>query len=321
MLKLTEEMRRSARDILAKKEAEVVIGWQKGDFYWQSPPAFAEDKAAASTLMFDSFSVNNLSKYLLEELQSHEKVALYVKGCDARGINRLLQDNRVARERLLIIGIPCLGMVDSEKLVSAGLDVGLQKVERQGEELLLTFADTEKKVLAGEYLLDKCRECKYPNPVVYDYLLGEEVEKPRSGNPMAGVDRIEKLATEEKFNYWAKKLDRCIRCYACRNICPACNCRECIFDQDTPRWIGKANRLSEKQNYQAIRAFHVAGRCIDCGECERACPMEIPIQEINRKIIKDINEMYGDYEAGLDPEDNPPLGTYRNEDPAGFNEA
>lgn len=320
MIKMTEALRQSAAEILEKKEADVVIGWSKGDYYWQSPPAFVEEVAATSSLIFDSFSINNLSKYLMDELEYHEKVAIFAKGCDTKGFNRLLQDNRIDRERVLVVGVPCVGLVDPDKLAAAGLDIALEKVEREGEELVLAGSGAEQKVAASDYLQDKCLECKYPNPLVYDRLLGEVVEKPQTKDPMADVATIEKMSVDERFAYWEKKLDRCIRCYACRNVCPACNCRECIFDQNTPRWIGKANRLSEKQNYQMIRAFHVAGRCVDCGECERACPMDIPIQEVNRKIIKELNELYGEYEAGVNPEDTPPLGTYRNEDPAGFSE-
>jgi formate dehydrogenase (coenzyme F420) beta subunit len=137
---------------------------------------------------------------------------------------------------------------------------------------------------------------------------------------MSRVREVDKKSVDEKYAYWQKKLSRCIRCYACRNVCPACNCRECIFDKNAPRWIGKANELSEKQNYNIVRSFHIAGRCIDCGECQRACPMDIPLMEINRKIMQDLEELYGEYEAGLDPTGVPPLGTYRAEDPAGFSE-
>jgi formate dehydrogenase (coenzyme F420) beta subunit len=319
-MNLTEKMRASAAEILEKQEADLVMGWSKGDYYWQSPPLFVEDAALTAQLVFDPFSVNNLAKYLMEELQSHEKAALFVKGCDTRGINRLLQDNRIKREDVLLIGVPCRGLADQEKLKAAGYDGLLESVERDGDVFVLTLQGDVKEVPAADFMLDKCLECKYPNPLVYDRLLEEEVSKPQVKDPMSRVREVDKKSVDEKYAYWQEKLSRCIRCYACRNVCPACNCRECIFDKNAPRWIGKANELSEKQNYNIVRSFHIAGRCIDCGECQRACPMDIPLMEINRKIMQDLEELYGEYEAGLDPTGVPPLGTYRAEDPAGFSE-
>lgn len=319
MTDINVKIRDAAAELLDKKEAQVVIGWSKGDYYWQSPPAFIEKSEDVNSLIFDSFSVNNVSKYLQDELDNFEKVAIFVKGCDSRGFNRLIQDYRVDRNQVVVVGVPCQGMVDKVKLEEAGLALGLKEVSQTGDELVLKYDNEEKKVSFKDYKLEKCATCKYPNPVVYDKLLTDEVTNEVAADTMARVKEVEKMP--DKFAYWQEKLDRCIRCYACRNVCPACNCRKCIFDQNAPRWIGKANRLSEKQNYQIIRAFHVAGRCVDCGECERVCPMDIPLQEINRKLVKDLNELYGEYEAGVDPEDTPPLGTYRAEDPAGFSES
>ena len=92
------------------------------------------------------------------------------------------------------------------------------------------------------------------------------------------------------------------------------------MEQEQPSWLGKAFNESENFLFHIIRAYHGAGRCIDCGECARACPVGIPLQELNRKLIKDINELYGQYEAGLDSEQAPPLLTYLPDDPAAFSE-
>ncbi|MGL6168602.1 MAG: 4Fe-4S ferredoxin, partial [Fusobacteriaceae bacterium] len=86
---------------------------------------------------------------------------------------------------------------------------------------------------------------------------------------------------------------------ACRNICPACNCETCVFENKDEDVLGKANNKSETGFYQIIRAYHVAGRCSDCGECERICPLGIPLGKINKKIIKDLEELYGAEEDSL----------------------
>lgn len=66
--------------------------------------------------------------------------------------------------------------------------------------------------------------------------------------------------------------------------------------------------------FHIIRAFHVAGRCTDCGECSRVCPQGIPLHLFNRKFIKDIDELYGEYQAGEDTTRKAPLTDYTFED-------
>ena len=66
--------------------------------------------------------------------------------------------------------------------------------------------------------------------------------------------------------------------------------------------------------FHIIRAFHVAGRCTDCGECSRVCPQNIPLHLLNRKFIKDINSLYGNYQAGEDTTSRAPLNDYKTDD-------
>ena len=70
----------------------------------------------------------------------------------------------------------------------------------------------------------------------------------------------------------------------------------------------------EEKMFHVIRAFHVAGRCTDCGECSRVCPQNIPLHLLNRKFIKDINTFYGAYQAGEDTESRAPLTNYTKGD-------
>ena len=298
MNEITNKMRKIAGEILQKGEASVVIGWEKGTFWYLSPPAFIDKVEDVDRLVWDDFCHNNLSKYLVDFKYKEEKVAIFVKGCDSRAFNRLLQDKQIEREKVILIGIPCPGLKDQDQAKTLGKEGDIPKAE-------------------------KCLECKYHNPLVYDYYLGEkeeldEVAATKEAPNYSDVEAIEAMSPDERYEFWTKQYDRCIRCYACRNVCPACNCRECVFDQTCVGWIGKANNSSENQFFALTRAMHVAGRCIECGECERACPMDIPIMLLNKKIIKDINELFGEYDAGIDVDSKLPLGHFDKSDPEEF---
>jgi ferredoxin len=165
----------------------------------------------------------------------------------------------------------------------------------------------------------KCLNCQYPNPVIYDEVLGE-AQKPGADQRLAEVDKIESMSADERYDFFIKEFSRCIRCYACRNACVACNCRTCIFDETKPQWVGRSTDPVNNMLYQIVRAMHVAGRCIECGECERACPVGIPLMLLNRKLIKDVDQLFGPDQAGISLEDDaiPPLSRYRVDDPDEF---
>jgi len=134
-------------------------------------------------------------------------------------------------------------------------------------------------------LLERCRVC----------------DKAEDGDRFAAVAEIEALDEDARYAFWQAQLGRCIRCNACRNVCAACHCKKCVFDNDKYDANQKANASSfEEQMFHIIRAYHVAGRCTDCGECSRVCPQKIPLHLLNRKFIKDINEFFGEYQAGAD---------------------
>lgn len=290
----TVKMREIAKELLEKQEVQMVIGWEKGTFFYNSTPVFITRPEDVDRLIWDEYCAINFSKLLMDYRNKEGKIAIFVKGCDSRGVNRLLQDLVIKREKVYLIGMPCSGMKDAKAAAELGQD-------KSGEAPLE----------------DKCRYCTHPNPVVFDVLIGDEVPITGKEDRFARIADLEKLDPEEKFEYWSKAYDKCIRCYACRNVCPACNCRECVFDQGQT-WLERSVDRSGNQFYGLVRAFHVAGRCVECGECQRACPMGIPIMDLKHKIAKDINELFGDYEAGLDIEGELPLGMYKSEDPEEF---
>jgi ferredoxin len=198
----------------------------------------------------------------------------------------LLKEHRIKRENVYVIGIPCVDFV---------------QVPEGGSE-----ADAKP--------LEKCATCKSTKHVVYDELIGEEGDVKESSR-FDQVAELEKMNPEERYNFWRNELSRCIRCNACRNVCPACTCETCIFDNPNSGIAQKAAADTFEENmFHIIRAFHVTGRCTDCGECSRVCPQNIPLHLLNRKFIKDINELYGDFQAGEDTETRAPLNIFNTED-------
>lgn len=159
-----------------------------------------------------------------------------------------------------------------------------------------------------------CEGCQHKNPLVYDVLIGTPVEEKINPDRFKEVAEFEKLSQDEKYEYWAKQYDKCIHCYACRNVCPACNCKECYADQYRVGWQGKQNNRNSNQVYGLTRAFHVGDRCIECGECERVCPMGLPIMRQTKKMLKDINDLFGDYECGLNDSRPHVLGEFDLQD-------
>ena len=216
---------------------------------------------------------------------------------------------------MLVIGIPCAGMVDINKIKEQGLK-GIIGITEDGDNLKVATAYGKKEVARAEVLLNKCLACKGSAYAVSDETLGEPVAvKHAPYDRFTEVEKLESLSPQERFAFWQQELSKCIRCNACRDICPACSCEQCLFDNPDLSLAGKANsNNAEEQLFHIIRAYHVAGRCTDCGECSRVCPQGIRLDLLNRKFIKDINEFYGAYQAGADADTNPPLLTFDVDD-------
>ena len=293
MSDIQSEMRAVAKELLESGEATVVIGWEKGTMPYNSTPVMIRSAAEVDKLIWDEYCQQNLSTYLIDFIYTEDKVAIFAKGCDTRAYNRLIQDKRITADKCIIIGVPCSGMKNAK--AAARLP--------EGAEVPMANA---------------CKECRYPNPVVFDRKIGQDVTPWCTEKNFADVEAIEAMGQDEKAAFWQSQYSKCIRCYACRNICPACNCTNCIFDQSASGWQSKDINASENEFYGVTRAFHVAGRCIECGQCEMVCPSDIPIMLMNKKFIRDIDTLFGAYEAGIETEGPTPLSHYEVSDPEEF---
>ena len=184
-------------------------------------------------------------------------------------------------------------------------------MESDGETVTIHTLYGDKTMPKSETLGDKCKTCKSKKHVIFDEIIGDDGEVNNDGARFELVEKLEMMTADERYEFWRGELSKCIRCNACRNVCPACSCENCVFDNPNSGIAQRAATDSFEENmFHLIRSFHVAGRCTDCGECTRVCPQNIPLHLINRKYIKDINEFYGDYQAGSDLETRAPLNAY-----------
>ena len=119
--------------------------------------------------------------------------------------------------------------------------------------------------------------------------------------------------------FWEEQFSRCIRCYACRQACPGCYCSECFVERLDPLWVGIRIAPGENEVWNTIRAFHLAGRCIGCSQCEQVCPMDIPLSLLNRKLEKETLKLFN-FQAGMDAETSPPFSTFKKEEKLGIGE-
>ncbi len=121
----------------------------------------------------------------------------------------------------------------------------------------------------------------------------------------------------ERMAWWAEEFDRCVKCYACRQVCPLCYCERCIADKNRPVAISTSASPEGNFAWHITRAFHLAGRCVGCGECTRACPAGIPLSLLNMTLALAAEKHFG-YRAGMDPKAEPLIGTYALTDQGGL---
>ncbi len=308
-------MEKRAIELLENGTVSRVLGWSAGEFIYDVTPAVFESvEEVKNGFLYNDFCGANLSKYLVKESRKEGKILVFLKPCDTYSFNQLIAEHRILRENIYVIGVECYGKADVEKLKAMGLK-GITGIVMKDGEYIVETVYGNKVVKAADATADRCLACKSKKHVVYDELIGAEGEVVEDCNRFDMVEKLEAMTPEERFAFWRGELSRCIRCNACRNVCPACTCEQCVFDNPNSGVSQKAAASSFEENmFHIIRAFHVVGRCTDCGECSRVCPQNIPLHLLNRKFIKDINAFYGEYQAGEDPTAKPPLGTYQKND-------
>ncbi len=313
-----QEIITRAKQLLNDGTVARVLGWKKGDLAYNPEPSYFQNETDLSEFIYDGFCGSNLSKYIIEASKQQGKTLVFLKPCDTYSFNQLIKEHRVDREKTYIIGVGCQGKLDVEKMREQGIK-GIESIEGIGgldrsETVTVKTLYGEKTCDYQSVMLERCLVCKGKEHKIFDETFGESI-KTDSKERFDTVAKIEAMSPEQRFAYFQSELSKCIRCNACRNVCPACNCVKCVFDSNKFDSAQKANTDSfEEKMFHIIRAYHVAGRCTDCGECARVCPEGIPLELFNRKFIKDINLFYGEFQAGNDAEEKGPLINFELDD-------
>lgn len=313
-MEYTTKIREAAKRLLTEGRVDLVIGYRQGTIPMMNEPFQVRQADQADQLYWDSFCGVNLANYLPKRT---ERIAVVAKGCDSRNIVIHLQEGQIQREQLYILGAPCQGMLDRKKVWGRLEGKEPLEVRENDYQLLVNGKAFSESFPRNEFLQDNCAICIHRNPVLYDELLGETVEEQTGVDRYADVRSVEAMTPEEKWNYFETLIAPCIRCYACRNACPQCYCPQCFVDESRPQWVGKSLDPSDVRTFHFLRAFHLGGRCTDCGACERACPVGIKVRQFTKKLEKDVWERFA-FEAGVALESRPPLDVFRPDDPQEF---
>lgn len=281
-----------AGKLLSEGAVGLVIGWEEGPR--GARPAFVTRPEDAGRLIFDPRCVHNLAAYLhprRRHLPRSGRTAVVVKGCDARSVAGLVRECQVKREDLVVIGVRCGGVV-RDPARGAGL--------------------------TAESVSDRCPGCEAREPGRADHLVGELPPAPPASTRRAdALAALRRMSPAERAAFWDGHLSRCIRCYACREVCPNCSCVTCRADVARPQWIDPSPTVRGNTAWQMMRVLHQAGRCADCLECERACPADIPLGLLGKHLLDSVAERF-DHRPTDDPGVAAPLGAYRTDDEEEF---
>jgi ferredoxin len=290
-----EAIQTEAQRILSEGQVSAVVGYTTARRKGSAQPIVISDPADAEKLIFTPACVNNLAVYLTKakkEIPKSGRIGIVVKGCDLKALSGLMGESQLKREDLYLIGVPCAGVLAS------------------------TFQPNRE--LTSESIAPKCTECDAHLPQGCDFVPAQTPTPPGLERRYASeIARLEALTPAERWAYWKEQFSKCIKCYACRQVCPFCFCEQCLCDRNKPQMVETTPRPAGNTAWHIVRAMHLAGRCAGCAECERVCPMDIPLNLLNRKMAKELKELY-EYEAGFEVNEKGPLTSYTEKDDQSF---
>ena len=310
MIEYTEKIRETAKKLLQDGKVDVFIGYKKGTVPMMNEPVLISEPDKVDLLYWDSNCGLNLCNYLTKRT---EKIGIVANGCNSRNIVTHITEGQIKRDQLYIVGLPCTGMIDYRAVQKAVNQKEILDIQENGNKFTVKGSDFEETFDKKEFLQTNCAICTHRNPVVQDEMVQESVQEQEGVEAYEDVKKIEEMDAEKKWGLFSDAIEGCIRCYACRNACPLCYCPTCFVDESQPQWVGKSIDPTDTMTFHILRAYHCAGRCTDCGACERACPVGINVRQFTKKLNRDALDIFA-WEAGLDLDQRPPLDVYKPDD-------
>lgn len=307
------------KDILGK--VEVIIGYEKAGY--RTRPCFIKSPDELGRLVTGTCMSANLVHYLN---RVRGKAGIFVKRCDIPSVISLIQEGRFTRKDVVLIGTVCPGSLDLEKVKEQSSGINTERIisiDVENEEVNVSDGKNCSKLNLRDTIEDKCLSCSMPVPdkEAVDLLVGDPSEAREISSKKNPIEEktaeIEALSHDERWKFWKKEFERCIRCYACKDACPVCYCKRCMVDINNPRWVSPANVWQDNVVYHLMRTNHVAGRCTNCGECTRVCPVGIPLNLLTNKLFKIIVDNFN-HVPGEKEDQKPPLTCFSSDDPEKF---
>jgi formate dehydrogenase (coenzyme F420) beta subunit len=328
---IEKKLREEARKLLIEKKVDVLIGYENGTLPLTATPCFITNPDDVEKLVWNRFCTQNLAKFVHDLVMQHKESQKRVKpedrikkafgvvarGCTSRSLVIQIQELQYDRSEVVIVGVPCTGYVDRKKLNVALNQEEILDGSVAGDQLNVRTAKGENKIALKDVLADNCRTCHFNNPVLCDLMLGEPAPAMDVAAEYAEVDEFENMSIEDRWAYFTKEMAKCIRCTACRNVCPSCYCRICFAEQSQPQWVGIGEDPSDTQMFQLMRMYHMVGRCVDCGSCISVCPMGVDLRKFLKKLDKDAFELF-EHRAGASLDSPAPLSTFKENDKEDF---
>lgn len=272
---LTARLHDEAARLLGSGEVDFVLGHSPSPTLpGRAVPFHARTVADAVRLVIDHTCSVNLAGLVKTHHRRSRRFAVVAKGCDGAGLVSLFQERQLRREQVVVIAPVCQGMVDPWRID-----------DRHDTPNPPSGLDDPR-------LQSRCRTCLVRHPSLADILLDD--------GPAAPAASPGPLPEPAPWASWRALFARCIRCGACRRACPVCACASCIFESTTPVWVDRSPNPSDNALFSLVRLWHMAGRCVGCGECERVCPVGIPFGRVTSRLAGDAEALFG-LRPGTDP--------------------